>query len=90
MTRILVILIVLYATWRLATILAKRREREQQKLYERLTQNRSNPPILERCDRCGDYRSPLELHGTGGWLSRRVCADGCSGFGTEGQIEPEE
>lgn len=78
MTRTLVVLVILYLAWRVATVLGRRREREQRDLFQKFSGTASRFPALERCDRCGDYRSPLELRLVRRWPSRRVCADGCT------------
>lgn len=78
MTGTLLVLVVLYAVWRIATILARRSEREQQGLFDRLIRHPAGRTGVGRCDVCGEYRSPFELETTQRWPRRRVCAAGCS------------
>ncbi len=73
MTRTLLLLVALYAVWRVATIFGRLREREV-----RARQRRFGVETLVRCWRCGTLL-PEDQAATVGWwpLRRPVCRDGC-------------
>ena len=83
MTRIVVILLVLYVVWRVASILGRRREREYRADQE---SRRSGGVVLPmaKCSRCGRYLSAGEVRWEGRWPNRRaMCAGGCPDHGDE-------
>ena len=76
MTRLVVILLVLYVVWRVASILGRRRERE----VRASQQGRGGGVVLPmaRCRKCGRYLSAGEIRWEGHWPNRHaVCANGC-------------
>ena len=77
MTRFVVVLLVLYIVWRVASTLGRRRERE----YRASQESRQAGGVvlpMARCSRCGRYLSAGEVRWEGHWPNRSaVCANGC-------------
>jgi predicted transcriptional regulator len=75
-TRVLVLLIVLYVIWRVATILGRRRRQE----YESHLRRDDHAVELVRCSVCGRYVNPADVRWEGLWpFQRPVCLEDLEG-----------
>ena len=77
--RLLAAVVALYAVWRIAVVMGRRRERAVQAHFP----YRDRPPA-RRCGRCGRVALQAEMNAEGRWPMRRwFCRDGCPGSAGE-------
>lgn len=78
MTRTLLLLVGLYLVWRIATIVGRRRQRQQRAEFGRRGWTYGSSGGTAACSRCGRSLSADEVAWEGRLNDRRpVCAGGC-------------
>lgn len=81
MTRVLILLVVLYVVWRVATILGRRRRQE----YEKHLRHGERAVELVRCSVCGRYVKEADVRWHGIWpFQRPVCVEHLEKGGDDG------
>lgn len=78
MTRTLLLLVALYLVWRIATMVGRRRQRQQRAAYGRRGWTFGAAGGVAACSRCGRALDADEIAWEGGLSDRRpVCSGGC-------------